>query len=187
MSKEHDKEQLAYLTKLTGNEELAKLALSEKTSLKQAELQEAGVEQKEAKEDKAPVVSEQAVAQASPVLTDEILEKISKALGMDDLSEMITNLQKNAQLIPAMENIIKKQAVTIEKLNASEDERLEEKLTPKGAGRFAWMKEARASESNENLVEGEDLETLKKNKPGPDFGDNWLSEATGTEPVLEHN
>jgi len=177
MSKQQEKDQLAYLTKLTGDEDLAKLALSEKTSLKQAELQEAGVEQKEAKEEKVPKAAEQAESQASAAFD---IDKIAKELGLDELSEMIEKLQKSTEMVPVLEGIIKNQAATIEKLGASQDELLEDVLTPIAQKRFAWQKDARSSESDDNLVSGEELEKIK----GPEE-ERWLSEVTHTEPVFE--
>jgi len=172
MSKQQQKEQLDYLIKLTGNEDLAKMALSEKTSLKQAELQEAGVEQKEAKEEEAPIAE---------VAFD--IDKIAKELGMEELSSVIADLQKSAEMLPVLENVIKQQSETIKKMGATEDERLEEKLTPPLESRFSWMDKARESASEKNEASKKDVENLGKG-PGPEQG-GWLAEATGNEPVFE--
>lgn len=177
MSKQQEQEQLDYLIKLTGDEDLAKMALSEKTSLKQAQLQEAGVEQKEAKDE-----SKEAPKSETPKLN---FEAIAKELGLDELSAVIADLQKSAEIVPILESVIKKQAAVIEKMDASQDEKLEDLLTPEAGKRFSWMDKARESESDGNVAEDTELEELKKNEPGPDYADNWLSEATGTEPVIE--
>ena len=93
MNKQQEKEQLEYLTKLLGDEDKAKQALSEKTSLKQAELQEAGVEQKEAK----PEITDETKGEKVADLSPEIIDRISKALGLEDLSETIVDLQNKAE------------------------------------------------------------------------------------------
>ena len=174
MSKQQEKKQLEYLTKLLGDEDKAKQALSEKTSLKQAELQVAGVEQKEAK----PEITDETKGEKAADLSPEIIDRISKALGLEDLSETIADLQNKAEMTPVLEGIIKKQAEAIEKLGVSQDELLEDVLTPPAQKRFAWQKGARSSESDENLASEEEVKKAK----GPD---NWLSEQTGTEPIYE--
>jgi len=173
MSKEQEEAQLAYLTKLTGDKELAKLALSEKTSLKQAELQEAGVEQKEAKDDEPK-------ADDTPLDIDAI----SKELGLPELSEVIAGLQKSAEIVPILEKVIEKQAEAIQKLDETQDEKLEKQLTPPAEARFSWM-EKRESASEENIVEEDEKEKLKKSIPNLKGEENWLSDVTNTEPIAE--
>jgi hypothetical protein len=177
MSTKQKDEQLDYLTKLLGSEEKAVEALSMKPSLKQAELQEAGVEQKEAKEEE-PKATEKANEKAEAGLSAEDIEKISKALDMEGLSETIAELQKSAQIVPILEKVIQKQAETIQKLDESQDERLEEMISPPA---FSWMKSARLSESEDNAASEKEVEKLGKG-PGSGKG-GWLSQATGTEPV----
>ncbi len=176
MSAKQNEEQLDYLTTLLGSKEKAVAALSMKPSLKQAELQEAGVEQKQAKVEETPKATEQAQAKGETGLSAEVLDEISKALGLKDLSETIENLQKSAQLLPVLEGIIKDQVKTIQKLDETQDERLEDLISPPV---FSWMKGARQSESTKNMATEEEIEK----KAGPK-DENWLSEVTNTEPVV---
>ena len=77
-----------------------------------------------------------------------------------------------------LEGIIKDQAKTIQKLDETQDERLEELISPPA---YSWMKEGRESASENNEASDEDVEKLGKG-PGPGKG-GWLSDATNTEAV----
>lgn len=175
--KMNEQEQLDYLTKLTGSAELAKESLLMKTSLKQAELKEAGIEQKGAGAQETPEGAPQAKVEAGAAID---IEKIAQELDMAGLSETIADLQKSAEKVPLLEAVIKQQAEMLVKLGADSDEQLAEILTP---GVYAWSKKERASQSEDNKLEGDELEAFKKKVPALS-GDNWLSDSTGTKPVV---
>lgn len=172
----NDTEQLEYLTKITGNPELAKQALEEKTKAKQAALQQAGVEQKEAKTETTPVTT------PAPEL-EAILKAVGDQLDLDGLNAFVQQAQESIGKVEALESLVKEQQKEITKLKGDTEEQLAEKLTPPAAGRFAWSKE-RPSQSEKTVVEGEDKEALQKGQAGiPDNDEYWLSQATSTAPV----
>ena len=172
----NEQEQLAYLTKLLGDEAKAKEVLSEKTSLRQKELQGAGVEQKEKK-----VEPESA---AAPDL-EAIIKAVGQEFDMEGLSLFVKTAQEAMEKVPVLEQLVQKQQATITKLGADTDEQLAELLQPKVEQKFAWSK-ARPTESDDNLLEGDELEKAKAKVPGIPEGDEWwLSQSTGIEPVKE--
>lgn len=183
LSKEADmnkQEQLAYLTTLMGDEKIAKEALSAKTEQKQAELQELGIEQKQAKETPE---AETPTAETTPPEFDVLMEKISKELDIEGLNEFVVLAKESMEKVPMLERIIKAQQEQIVKLGAESDEQLAEMISPKVGPKFSWSK--RASESDETVIEGEELEKAKKKVPGiPDGEDWWLSNDLGVTPVM---
>lgn len=173
-------EQLAYLTTLMGDEKIAKEALSAKTEQKQAELQELGIEQKQAKETPE---AETPTAETTPPEFDVLMEKISKELDIEGLNEFVVLAKESMEKVPMLERIIKAQQEQIVKLGAESDEQLAEMISPKVGPKFSWSK--RASESDETVIEGEELEKAKKKVPGiPDGEDWWLSNDLGVTPVM---
>ena len=176
-----DTEQLAYLTKLLGSEDAAKDALSSKTDLKQAELQEQGIEQKQVADEPE---AETPKAESKPEDFDVLMEKISKELDIEGLNEFVVMAKEAVEKVPLLEEVIKAQQEQIKALGAETDEQLAEMISPKVGPKFSWSK-ARASESDENLVEGDELEKAKSKVPGiPDGEDWWLSNTTGVAPVM---
>ena len=187
ISKEVDpmkrEEQLAYLVKLTGSKELAEEALSMKTSLRQEELKQAGVEQKEAQNDGEG--ADEAKNAASN--TAEIIEAVAKKLGIEELGEAFSAMQKELEKIPLLETIVKSQQETIAKLSASSDEQLADLLTPPAERTLPWIKKARASQSDETKLDDKEAENFQKKAPGiPDGDEYWLSRQFGLAPIEEN-
>lgn len=173
-------DQLAYLAGIMGSEELAKEALEAKTAIKQAELQEQGIEQKQAKAEEEEV---EIVEKQTPEFS-ELIEKIGKEFDIEGLNEFVKSAQVALEKVPLLEQVIKKQQKTIEKLGAETDEQLAELIEPKVGPKFSWSKQ-RASESEDNVIEGEELEKAKSKVPGiPDDEDYWFAQATGIPPVM---
>jgi len=182
ISKEADmdkQEQVEYLATLLGSKEKAEEALSLKTSMKQKELQEANVEQKGADE-----TTETESAETTPLPDMQaILEQVGKEYDIEALNEAFGQMKETLDKVPLLEDVIKQQQETIQKLAGEQDEALAEKLTPP-AGRYAWSKENRSSQSAETKVKGKELEELQKKQAGiPDDDDYWLSQITNTAPV----
>ena len=177
LAKEADMDKTKYLAAFFGGDETKADAFLEKTGLKQKALQDAGIENKEKTEPApAPVVSEtQAEPPAPPTVPDTqaILEALKKELGMDELSQTIAMLLENVEKVPVLEALVKE-------LQGDQEEKLAELLTPP-ASRFSWMQKARASQSDENVLDEAEEEDKKLKKAQPELG--WLSEATGTTPV----
>ena len=69
-------------------------------------------------------------------------------------------------------------------MDETQDEKLEKQLTPPAEARFSWM-EKRESASEENIVEEDEKEKLKKSIPNLKGEENWLSDVTNTEPIAE--
>lgn len=182
MTKEADmkqEEQLAYLTKLLGDENRAKEALLSKTSLKQKELQEAGVEQKEAPAAETPAVEPARLDMAA------IVEAVGKEFDIEGLNQFVSTAQEAVEKVALLEGVIEKQQETIQKLSGDQEDKLVEMITPPAA-RFAWSQKARASQSDKTVVEGEEKENLQKKQAGiPDDDEYWLSHITGTTPVVQ--
>lgn len=171
-------EQVKYLSGIMGSEELAKEALEAKTALKQKELQEAGIEQKETKTEEPENETKTPDLQA-------ILKAVGEEYDIEGLNAAFAAMQESIEKVPLLENVIKQQQETIQRLSGDQDEALAEKLNPP-ASRFAWSKEKRASQADETKVTGEELEKLQKNQAGiPQGDDYWLSQQTGFAPIEE--
>jgi hypothetical protein len=194
--KEVDMKKDEYLAALLGSKEKAD-AFMARTGMKQEALENAGVEQKAkgattdeitaavkavAGDDVEVVVEEveeeggdeapKAVAKAkakAPALDPALLDQISKAFGMDDLSAFVAEAREAMEKVPVLESVIKD-------LQDGDDTRLAEKISPPAA-KFAWMGKNRASEADDTKVkEGDaDAEVVP--------GIPWLNEVTGTEPA----
>jgi len=163
-----------YLATMIGPEK-AKLFV-EKTALKQQSLRKANVEEKEVtKEEKVPeAVPDKVTEKSTPdELIGKIVEQVSKELGMDALSEQFALIKQELDKIPMLESLVKELATTNE-------EKLAEMIQPPVQKSYSWM-DKRPSASKENILkENEEDKTLKK--AVPEIG--WLSEATGTNPVV---
>ena len=173
LSKEVDMNQLEYLTTLLGSREKAEEALKLKTSMKQKELQDAGVESKE-KETVAETTPE-AKPETKPADTlkiEDVIKRVSKELGMEELSEQFEKLKEAAQKVEILEGVVKE-------LSKNRDEELAEMIQPKMQKGLSWMS-GRASQKTETvLTDSKEDEKLKKAKPET----GWLSEISGTTPL----
>lgn len=175
------KDQVAYLSKLLGSDEKAEEALSMKTSLKQAELQAEGIEQKQAQDE--PEAEPETVEAQTPEF-DELIAKIGKEFDMEGLNEFVALAKEAVEKVPMLEQVIKAQQEQIAKLGAETDEQLAEMIEPKIGPKFSWSK-ARASEADDNVLEGEDLKKAKAKLPGiPDADEYWFAQTTGIPPVM---
>jgi hypothetical protein len=179
--------QVEYLTKLLGSKERAEEALSLKTEAKAADLKAAGVEQKET----VPETKEgPAAAQPEPVLkatvdVAELVKQIGAEFDIEGLNEAFAKMTTEIDKLPVLEQLVKQQAETIQKLQGDQQDELVAMISPP-AGRFAWSQKQRASQSEETVVKGEEKEKLEKKIAGiPDNDDYWLSQATSTVPVAE--
>lgn len=182
-----DKERQDYLSKLLGSEERAKEALQARTSMKQKELQEAGIEQKGTKsEDTEPEEqpTKHAEKEAPTVdLMKQVVEQVGKEFDIEGLNKAFEQVNYELEKLPVLEDLVKQQVETIEKLQGEKDEELVKMITPP-AGRFAWSQKNRASQSDETVVDDEEKEKLQKGQAGiPADDDYWLSQATGAAPV----
>lgn len=155
-----------YLAGMIGDEQRAE-KIVEKMALTQAELRKAGVEEKEVKP------AEPAAAPVPVVNIDELVEKLSKELGMQQLSETIAELQAAADKVPVLEALVKE-------LATSKEDDLVEMIQPKIEKSLSWMK-TRATQKTETLLkEGDEAdEKLKKSAPAL----TWFAEATGIAPL----
>jgi len=182
MSKEADmnkEDQIKYLARLMGSEDLAKEAFEAKTAAKQAELKQAGIEQKETAETKQETVVEKETQ--TPEL-QAILKAVGEEYDIEGLNQAFATMQESIEKVPLLENVIKQQQEKILELQGEQDEALAQKLTPP-AGRFAWSKENRASASDKTVVDGEEKEELEKSAAGiPD--DYSISQQTGIQPLF---
>lgn len=167
----------AYLSGFLG-EELAE-KLIKKAGLKQEQLRKAGVTEKEAQEE-TPAAVETAPppepAQAAPtVQLGDIVAQVAKEFGMEELSAEFALLKEKADKVDALELVVKE-------LAKSKDEKLAEMIAPPAAKAWAWMDKARASQSDETLLDEKDEKDKILKKSRPEF---WLSEATGTQPIAQ--
>lgn len=165
-----------YLSGFLG-EELAE-KLIKKAGLKQEQLRKAGVTEKEAQDE--PVVTDPETppetAEATPTVPlGDIVAQVAKEFGMEKLSAEFALLKEKAEKVDALELLVKE-------LAKSKDEELAEMIAPPAAKAWAWMDKARASQSDETLLDKKDKKDVVLKKSGPEF---WLSEATGTEPIAQ--
>lgn len=172
--KEVDMDKEKYLAELVGKDKAA--LFMKKTGLKTEALTQAGVTSKAKQEETPPETPPSAATTvvANPPATaniplEEIVERVSKELDIEGLSEAFATMQEAVEKVPVLEALVKD-------LSKSRDEQLTEMLTPP-VGRFAWSQGKRASQSNDTVVEKNDK--LAKQKPEG----GWLSEITGVEPV----
>jgi len=169
MSKDLDTK--AYLAAILGSEEEADKFIA-KAGIKQKALQDAGVESKEKKEETAPVTDAPAPVNVEAIAA-QVFERVTKELDVDGLNEYLSNLQANSQKVPILEALVKEMA-------QGNDDKLAAMIEPPAAKTLVWQK-ARASQSNESVLDETKEEDKKLKKAKPELG--WLSEATGTQPV----
>ena len=161
----------SYLATILGDETKAEQFIG-RAGLKQKALQEAGVESKEVSAPEPKAETPAAEVNMDAVVA-QVLERVSKELDVDGLSEYIAKMQADVQKVPVLEALVK-QAM------ASKEDAVAEMISAPASRAFAWTK-SRASQADDNVLDEkkEDDELLKKAKP--ELG--WLSEATGTVPV----
>jgi len=174
ISKEADMDKQKYLASLLG-EERAKEFL-EKTGLKQAELREAGVEEKgktdttpEPEPAKEPVKTEEP---AAPDM-EAILKAVSEQFDIEGLNAFVKEAQEAIEKVPVLEELVKS-------LSGDNDEKLAEKIAPPITKKMAWT--TRPSQSKDNHINEADEKDKLLKQSGPK---HWLSEVTGVEPVAE--
>jgi len=173
ISKEADMDKQKYLASLLG-EERAKEFL-EKTGLKQAELREAGVEEKGKTDTTPEPVTEPAKTDEKAAVPDmeTILKAVSDQFDIKGLNAFVQKAQDAIEKVVVLEELVKA-------LSGDNDEKLAEKIAPPVTQKMAWT--MRASQSKDNhLNEADDKDKLLK-QSGPK---HWLSEVTGVEPVTE--
>lgn len=137
ISKEVDMDQLEYLTGLLGSKERAEAALKAKTSMKQKELQAAGVESKEKEVEKTPEPPAKV-----EVKSDEIVAKVLKEMDADGLNAWVAKAQEAIEKVEVLETVVKQ-------LSVSKENDLAEMINPPASKRFNW---SRATENTSNLV-----------------------------------
>lgn len=174
ISKEADMDKKKYLASLLG-EERAKEFL-EKTGLKQAELREAGVEEK-GKTD-TPPANEPAAQTATPETPavpdmEAILKAVSEQFDIEGLNAFVQKAQEDSEKIAVLEELVKS-------LKESGDEKLAEKIAPPITQKMAWT--IRPSQSKDNHISEADQEDKLLKQSGPK---HWLSEVAGVDPVVQ--
>lgn len=146
-------------------------AIEAESATKQAELRDAGIEEKDAKveeklEDEKKPEAEKKEEEKKPDTKEvdlaAVLAAVSKEYGLPELSEWVKTAQASIAKVDALEK-------QIADLTKSEDEKIAEKITPPAAKSYmAWME--RASESKENVVNGEEDAELEK-----DATEGWFA------------
>lgn len=163
-----------YLASLLG-EERAKEFL-EKTGLKQAELREAGVEEK-GKTDTTPEPepAKETVKTEEPAAPDmeAILKAVSEQFDIEGLNAFVQKAQEDSEKLAVLEEVVKS-------LKEDGDEKLAEKIAPPITKKMAWT--TRPSQSKDNHINEADEKDKLLKQSGPK---HWLSEVTGVEPVVE--
>lgn len=161
----------SYLATILGDETKAEEFIG-RAGLKQKALQDAGVESKEVSTPEVKAEAPAADVNMDAVVS-QVMERVSKELDVEGLSEYIAKMQADVQKVPVLEALIKEAM-------ASKEDSLAEMISAPAGRAFAWTK-GRASQATDNVLDAkkEDDELLKKAKP--ELG--WLSEATGTVPV----
>lgn len=162
--KEAGMETQEFLSLVMG-EEKAK-SFMDKTGLKQKQLREAAVEEKE---EKQPEVTEPTSAK----LPAEVIEALSKEFGLEGLSEFVTRAEEALARIPELENKIKE-------LTSDSEEKVAEMISP-NVGRYSWMIKNRASQSDKNVLDEKDEKDEKLLKSQPEVP--WLSDVFNSTPL----
>lgn len=179
--KEVDMDKKTYFEELMGKERAVEYLA--RTGLKKEALDEAQIESKEkdpqtaapaAKVEAEAHVKEEANPSPAQVDMKAVVEAVIKETGMEELSAKFAEIIEAAEKVPMLEELVKD-------LSRSADEQLADRLTPP-ASRFAWMQKAKASASDQNLL---DEKTEKDKKLKAAVGaQHWLSDATGTQPAV---
>lgn len=172
ISKEADMDKKKYLASLLGEERANEFL--EKTGLKQAELREAGVEEK-GKTDTTPepeTAPEPAKTEEKTVPElDAILKAVSEQFDIEGLNAFVLKAQEDSEKLAVLEELVKA-------LKEDGDEKLAEKIAPPITQKMAWT--TRPSQSKDNHINDADEKDRLLKQSGPK---HWLSEVTGVEPV----
>lgn len=166
--KEADVDTFEYLTGMVGKERAT--ALVAKMQENQDTLRKAGVKEKE-KEGETPAAAVTVVNNAPDVKLDELVDRVTKELGMEELSVQFKQVKENAEKVPVLEALVKE-------LLAGNEEQLAKMITPPAGKVFSW-KEKSPTQSKDNILSESEQEKIKKETPEA----GWLSEVTGTKPV----
>lgn len=160
-----------YLASILGDEEKAQEYLT-RTELKQKDLRDAKVEEKE-KKTSEPAAATTVVNNApATVDIDVILKAVGEKFGMNELSETIESLALEAQKVPVLEALIKE-------ARGDADKQLADKIDPPAGKQFSWM-EKRASQAKETVLKDTEQD---KGLADAEPVVHWLSKATNTQPV----
>jgi hypothetical protein len=170
LTKEVEMDTKQYLASVLGSDELAEKFLA-KTQEKQDALRKAGVEEKEVVAETTPEDKTEAKPEDALKIED-VIARVSKELGMEELSEQFAKLQEAAEKVVVLESVVKE-------LSKNRDEELAEMIQPKISSKLSWMNNRPSQKSETVLKDNEEDEKLKKAKP--EVG--WLSEITGTTPL----
>lgn len=179
LEKEAHMNQSEYLASILGKEKAD--AFLERTGLKQKQLREAGVEEKERDANPAPDPALVKKEQPAPAMPDmaAIIQAVRDDIGVDELSEFLAKAQRaleDVEKIPLLESLVKD-------LSKSQDEALAEKINPPAEKVLVW-KQKRASQSDNNVLKGDNAEDAKLKKSTPALPEGyWLSELSGTAPI----
>ena len=154
ISKEVDMDKAKYLAAILGEEKAEDFL--KKTELKQKELQEAGIEEKEKEEvpegePKTEEVVPETKEKEQPLDVDAFIERIKKELEVDGLSETILGLMDNAKKVEVLEGLVKD-------LMVSKEDTLLEMIAPPAGQRFPWTKDKQPSQREDNIVKENDAE-----------------------------
>jgi len=165
----------AYLASILGSEDEAEKFIV-KSGIKQKALQDAGIESKEKKEETP--ASTQAVTPAVEKVdvesvASQVFERIAKELDIEGLNDYLKGLKESTDKVSVLEALVKD-------MKTSKEDDLAEMIKAPAAKSMVWQK-ARASQSEENVIDPSKKEDEKLQKAKPELG--WLSEATGTTPV----
>jgi hypothetical protein len=170
LTKEVEMDTKQYLASVLGSDELAEKFLA-KTQEKQDALRKAGVEEKEVVAETTPEGKTEAKPEDALKIED-VIARVSKELGMEELSEQFAKFQEAAEKVVVLESVVKE-------LSKNRDEELAEMIQPKISNKLSWMNNRPSQKSETVLKDSEEDEKLKKAKP--EVG--WLSEITGTTPL----
>lgn len=183
-AKMQDEEKIEYLSKvLKGGREQAIQLVSLQTAAKQQTLKEAGFESKEKTETPVPALETTPVAATALPGDAHIMEVVEAVLkekiDPDALNTYLETLQKDAADGRQAREEVALLKAAVEDLSKSSDDRLAERISPPIAR--VWMSKAKSKATSEDsaIPAGEEAPGQK-----PSDGDDWLSEATGTEPLV---
>lgn len=174
-----DEEKIEYLSKvLKGGREQAIKLISGQTAAAQQALKEAGIDNKEKTETPAPATTPAAASVApGDAHIMELAEAVLKEkIDPDALNTYLEDLQKEVTEGKQAKEEVALLKAAIEDLNKSSDDKLAEKISPPITR--VWMAKAKSKSVSDESVIGPD-----EVAPGKEPGGDWLSEATGTEPL----
>lgn len=172
ISKEADMNKLDYLSSLLGPEKAKEIL--EKSELKQKDLREQGVQEKEAK---APETVAEKTSESVPPAAldiDAILKAVDEHLDVPGLSAVIEQMKDAVEKVPVLE-------LALKEMQKSTDDALAEKIAPRITGKLSWT--MAASNSDKNIVNKDKEEDKKLSESKPEV--HWLAEIAGVEPVAQ--